>query len=1338
MRTRDRLIIGLRRELLGPRGGPFEEMELARRPSDEYITGVLIPKDCTVGRDPDSDVQDPAAGASSEDDAADPGPGPVVGSEVSPLLDPRSRPRSLGISFVIESTAEAKIDICATWARYKSDDRAWHRTLHSLVQRGIQLGRDHGPFRSNDDTDVEVSIRTSRIGGSSNERLRVSVYLVNITLPTDAENPSDEEMVFQPQLRVRCSEGTRRLPLVYHGRSEDAESESFELLYRNRPYFARGHLVSAVWSEIDSESANPPEDARAPPFYWEDRVALANPEDVVYFANPDVRTEYVPSIALGTLTFDWREDYGDPPELRAGILAETWNPARLKELLSPLSRGYKAWLEQVKAQAAELSEANSRLGAIALRHVRLIETCLSRIERGIELVIRDNEVRLAFCFMNKAMDLQRKWSDRGPRSNAPSIGLTWRPFQLAFILMTIEGVEDSYHPDRDTCDLIGFPTGGGKTEAYLGLAVFAMAIRRLSTSASDRESQRADGVTVISRYTLRLLTIQQFRRALAAVTACDYLRVFGVGAALGWRPSGYTDRRSGLWGVSRFSIGLWVGAGVTPNHLATRPVKDQRGRVTEYAGALDTLRGVRPDDSGMTRVEVEGDPAQVLSCPVCATTLAISSEGLDVGDKWIHIVVQGVTNRFPPSATFKPSPRIKVLETQYTPLPQAGYGSAAIHLHILDKVSAEEFDDWLSNSLSRAYGDGTVLVSARPSRPGYFMVGYEDLSGREHDSDFEIRCPNWQSCDLNRVAWSELVPVSLSSTHSPPSTAPYETQSVPRAFRSPSNPGVSVGMPIPAYTVDDQIYHRIPSMIVATVDKFARLPFEPRAGAIFGNVDHYHSRWGYYREGLPGGPFNRDRPHPPAYAAGHPLHREIIARLPPALVIQDELHLIEGPLGSMVGIYESVIDELSSLTSDGRRIRPKYVASTATIRLAEQQVASLFNRKMAVFPPPGITSRDNFFSMEVDASLLDRGLPGRAFVGVSVPGKAQTVGATRIWALLLQAPSDALSAGCSLEDVDRYWTLVGYFNSLRELAGTLTLYQHDIPDRMPWVAQAQVRDVDFADPLFLNGTMRSERIPGMLDRLSKRLQDQEASDAAFATSMFGTGVDVLRLSLMVVHGQPKTTSAYIQATGRVGREAGGLVIAYLPATRPRDLNLYEHFAGFHLSIQRHVEPITVFPFAPRVRDRSLGPLSVALLRNGRTISGAVVDQRWALDPDTANPGSGSGRMSTCRNSPEVLAIPVLFETRSQTQPSGRRPNAGDVSRQANEMIDRWEFLSRLPECQTRIKYQERPFSTPSRPVILGDEQHLMAQRQHRLTVGAVFDNTPKSLREIESTTTFGE
>jgi hypothetical protein len=453
---------------------------------------------------------------------------------------------------------------------------------------------------------------------------------------------------------------------------------------------------------------------------------------------------------------------------------------------------------------------------------------------------------------------------------------------------------------------------------------------------------------------------------------------------------------------------------------------------------------------------------------------------------------------------------------------------------------------------------------------------------------------------------------------------------------------------------------------------------------------------------------------------------------PPELILQDELHLIEGPLGSMVGLYETAVDLLASGAGQaGRRI--KYIASTATVRRAEEQVASIFQRRLAVFPPAGLSAADSFFARVPDAHPLDSVSPGRLYVGICAPGRGAQTPTVRLWSLTLQHSADRLAAGANLADLDPFWTVVGYFNAVRELAAAVALARQDIPQRLASVA-ASPRQLDGSEPIELSSRSDSLELPGLLDHLNVPLGGAKVpANAVVATSMFGTGVDVERLGLMIVHGQPKTTSSYIQATGRVGRRSGGLVVTFLRAARPRDLNHYEYFVGYHSALFRYVEPVTVNPFSPRARDRGLGPVAVALLRQARELPlrgvGVVVSDRWR--PQQRISGGWFCRadeMASHRSDPEVNALPAIFEARAIAQPAGRAPAAGVTAQHAGSELDRWQQVA--GQAGGPLLYSEATLAVqPTNAVVLGDLVHVVAN------LPVAFENAPNSLREVEATTT---
>ena len=369
---------------------------------------------------------------------------------------------------------------------------------------------------------------------------------------------------------------------------------------------------------------------------------------------------------------------------------------------------------------------------------------------------------------------------------------------------------------------------------------------------------------------------------------------------------------------------------------------------------------------------------------------------------------------------------------------------------------------------------------------------------------------------------------------------------------------------IPVLVIDEDIYDWPPTLIIGTVDKFAMLTWRERAGRIFG-------------VGL-----ENDCD-------------------PPDMVIQDELHLISGPLGSVVGLFESAIDILCS-TKDRK---PKIIASTATIRRASNQCEALYERPTFQFPPQGLDISDSFFAKE------DPQAPGRIYTGVFAPAAPSFITAeVRTASSLLQScKSIPLPPGVPEKTRDPYWTLVEYFNSLRELGHAATLVQQDIPEYIWTLAQRDnlpnevVRS--FLSEEEMTSRRKAEEIPVILNRLENLYPNSSDDfrknplDILLATNMISVGLDVDRLGLILMIGQPKTTSEYIQASSRVGRSrsAPGLVVTMYNPGRPRDRSHYEHFRSYHESFYKFVEPTSVTPYSLAVLDRALHSVLVILVRH---------------------------------------------------------------------------------------------------------------------------------------------
>lgn len=1020
---REDLLENLRLELLGP-----EEPDelLIESPSLRYLMGRLAPAGSQVSVEED----DSAAEGATDDDQSD------TGSSVPPIL--AMNPSSIGLSFVVSEGVQG-IRAAVTWGQYleerveetelgekegeedavndegESDDRKQrsrkgHRRHHEEHTTDIALDAEKRSRDLGTGISLEWVQRLLHDG-----RRAISVFLVNRRECSNPDRPRDDEWIFQPTLKVEGQDGAAVFEprLLLEGTlARDPDLLSAELVYWNRPEYAVGHGCAADWK--------PPSSRQPITAVWSSLLPAYELPRV------DPR-EDVPA------TLDMRQLGGAGPEGVPG--------AELGALLGPLADAYGAWIDDLVDNG--LPEVDPSLERVAREHVDRCRTAESRIRAGIDLLESDDLVRRAFCFANRAMALQRERSEialatrRGVEPPEPyAVPAHWRPFQLAFILLNLSGLANRNHTDRKVADLLWFPTGGGKTEAYLGLTAFALAHRRIREPLDGHRTQA--GVTVLMRYTLRLLTLQQFQRAATLICACEYLR----------------REEAPEWGGERFSIGMWVGKSATPNtHV-------------DAEKALERLQQDLP-----TR---EGSPVQLVNCPWCGTEF-----------------------------------------------------NAVDH-----------------------YG-------ADPHREQIF-----------------VSCSN-QEC----------------------------------AFASTR----VLGLPI--HVVDDEVYRHVPSLVIATVDKFARMPWKGHVQALFGRVERHCPRHGYLTAA--------ERGHPRAHRENAAVPETSVVTTeplePPDLIIQDELHLISGPLGTLVGIYETAVDLLSSARVEDALISPKVIASTATIRRASAQVSALFQRSLQIFPPQGLDAGDSWFGKEVPT----REAPGRLYVGVYAPGKSVKTALVRVYSALL-ARAEALREQ-DAEAADAYMTLVGYFNSLRELGGALRLVEDDIPGRIR-VLNKREGSTWASRLLFereeLTSNKRAGQVPAILAKLERRFPEGKPEpgrypvDTVLASNMISVGVDIDRLGLMVVNGQPKTTAEYIQATSRVGRRPPGLVVTVYNWTRPRDISHFERFRSYHHMLYRFVEATSVTPFSSRARDRALDGVLTGLVRLGKS---AMTQEASADDFDPSDP-----------------------------------------------------------------------------------------------------------------------
>lgn len=936
------LVERLRLDMVGPVGGPDEI--LTDSPVTTYVAGVLYPrrrdlaevKEEALERDVDLSPE-----TRVKDDVVDTG--------VSLAND--QAPSSMGLTFGVDPTVSPTITAVVTAAVYDPIDKAGHsvkaqraerRTVEEQDLRWQRRVLELEPLTVDVTTPgqrteclapgVELRVRVRRPEGGA---VSVTVALVNVN-EVEKFGIRDAYCLYQPEIRVTGEDD--RKPFVERPvpvGADEAEIKTNRLLYRYAPNFAAGHGCAANWSWT-------------PPTLRDEALVKGVPAAVAA-----IWSEFVPSKEV--LLTDSNPEIDDST-LRMIDFAHRPEEEILASLRN-LVNGYRAWIAE-RAEESRLL-GNTDFAESAREQIRQCELACDRMDSGIETLQSNPVVMAAFRYANEAMAVQRARTSwvKGRKQGTPDVEMgRWHPFQIAFLLLCMDGIVDPGHDDRKIADLLWFPTGGGKTEAYLGIIAFTVFLRRL------RKGEAGGGVTAIMRYTLRLLTLQQFERAAALICAMEIIRR-GASKKLG---------------DEAISIGMWVGAAATPNKLK------------DAATSLKKLR-----DGGELHKE---NPVQLRFCPWCGTAMGPDEYEVDVAS-----------------------------------------------------------------------------------------------------SKMRIFCADWQ-CDFHHE--------------------------------------------LPVHVVDEKIYKVRPTLIIATVDKFAQIAWRPDVAALF----------------------NRDRE----------------GTLPPELIVQDELHLISGPLGSLTGLYETAID----IAAD----QPKVVASTATIRRAKDQGNRLFMRDVAQFPPAGLDARDSWFAVETPA----KDKASRCYVGLLAPNASQATLLVRAYAALLHQTAE-IDGPDTVRDA--YWTLIGYFNSLRLLAAAELQVLDDVQDRLKLLAERHGTELRRADQLTeLTSRVKSSEIPKRLKDLERMLPDESVFDTVLATNMISVGVDVDRLGLMAIMGQPQTTAEYIQSSSRVGRQHPGLVVILYNANRSRDRSHYESFVPYHSALYRQVESTSVTPFSPRARDRALHAVLVGMAR----------------------------------------------------------------------------------------------------------------------------------------------
>ncbi len=923
--------------------------------------------------------------------------------------------------------------------------RLVQRTLHLPVREGTEkhalLNLDEALHQPKAALQAAVHTKIVRRG----DCLYVKALLANESDYADprrvgSRKELNELCFFQTALTLRVATNQVLSPHrdpAY--RPFDAEAQTLDYLYRRVHSYGQGHSCAVHWPAGAGASVPAPtwlSTTWLPQVLVEGTsISLADREDVAAAA---------------------KQNADKVCTLRYLSIWET-GPAADELLRAELHRfvgEYAAW-HQRQATAAQAEQHQPAVEKILASQA----TTAQRLRANVDL-LHDPRTMRCFRLANTAMLLQMVLSDDprfgneekdpaqagadpldqalyqdletfvqhpGRRTSSGPEPFRYRPFQLAFLLLNLRGVvEPAGAERREQVDLLWFPTGGGKTEAYLALTAFTVLWRRLAYP------EQGGGVAVLMRYTLRLLTAQQFERAARLICALEFLRVKIGPAELG---------------TERISLGMWVGGSTTPNKLKE---------------ALEVVETIRKQLHNRR-----------LSEP-------------------LRLVEARKSNRF---------------------------GLAAC--------------PWC----------GSRLIAASPDT-GAAVSGFE-ASEAQRNRGFRAFCLN-ERCFFH--GWQ-----------GQPST---------------------IGLPIDV--VDESLYHRPPTLLFATVDKYAQLAHRAEGGRLFGLRDQ---------------------------------RTEGADQRPPDLIIQDELHLLNGPLGSVVGLFETAVELLA--TREG--VAPKIVASTATTRNTDQQVAALYGgRRVAVFPPSGTDYADSFFA---------RSVPGRRLhVGFLPTGKSGPDTQVRLLAGLLAQRARLLRQVHEQQPdwsqlVDNYWTLVVYFNNLRDLGKTSNQVSAEIGEYL----RGLHRRFHLPEPGYgfayryldqrtreLTSRVGSHEIKRTLDELKRRFpavkpaydpvtktrtSRLETIDLVLASNMLSVGIDVERFNLMLMVGQPKNVAEYIQASSRVARQVAGLVVNLLNPSRAREKSYFENYVGFNQAYYRAVEPLTITPYTPVTLRKALNLVLLAWVRH---------------------------------------------------------------------------------------------------------------------------------------------
>ena len=413
---------------------------------------------------------------------------------------------------------------------------------------------------------------------------------------------------------------------------------------------------------------------------------------------------------------------------------------------------------------------------------------------------------------------------------------------------------------------------------------------------------------------------------------------------------------------------------------------------------------------------------------------------------------------------------------------------------------------------------------------------------------------------------------------------------------------------LPILLCDDYVYETPPTLLFGTIDKFAMI-----AHKVAEDNDSDSRRLFVHNS------------------------------LTPDLIIQDELHLLSGPLGSAAGLFECAIDQLCtrtvSINGKAVKVRPKIISSTATTRNTELQIRALYGREVNVFPKNGINYDDSFYAFykrNPENPLLFSSK--RKYVGIMPTGRTAMYCQLRLASCFLAHRAiferdnhDIIGNADFIKAVDYYYTLVSYFNSKKDVGTTDAQFSSEFPKYTRQILKRTIRPEYMLNCYYaynesfskqeLTGRLGGEEVVNALSAVQEKWDPENRDvhyvgedaysgvtppDFVLATNMISVGIDVSRFNCMIINSMPRNKAEYIQATSRVARDESGIVFTLHNPFRARDVSHYEKFREFHEKLYYYVEPISITPFSRKSIERYLPLYLSTIVRHS---------QQWGLSTD---------------------------------------------------------------------------------------------------------------------------